>query len=74
MLYDNEADPYQLDNLVRAPHARDLVKQLEGELQSWLKETGDECLPWAEHIKRLGLVELWNAREQELHPRDPRLL
>ncbi|MCD6351602.1 MAG: sulfatase [Armatimonadetes bacterium] len=74
VLYDNEADPYQLNNLATDPGAEGLRRELEEQLQQWLKLTKDECLPWQEVIRRLGLVELWNAREQELHPHDPRLL
>jgi len=74
LLYDNEADPYQLRNRIDDPEAQDLRGRLEAELQEWLYRTGDQCLPWEENVRRLGLVDLWNARERELHPRDPRLL
>lgn len=74
LLYDNEADPFQLRNLIDDPEAQELRGHLEAELQEWLYRTGDQCLPWEENIRRLGLVDLWNARERELHPRDPRLL
>ncbi len=74
LLYDNEADPYQMKNLIDSPdHAR-VREELERELQGRLAAVRDECLPWEENIRRLGLVELWNARQKELHPRDPRLL
>lgn len=74
VLYDNQADPYQLDNLARDPKASTLRERMENILQTWLSRTGDRCLPWQQIIRRLGLVELWNARERELHPRNPRLL
>jgi len=74
MLYDNDADPYQQRNLIDAPEAAGLRAELEAELQRWLRFTKDDCLPWEENIRRMGLVELWNARERELHPKNPRLL
>ncbi len=74
LLYDNEADPYQMENLIDSPGHANVRAELEKELQDWLSLTGDECLSWDENVRRLGLVELWDARERELHPRDPRLL
>jgi len=74
LLYDNEADPYQLANLIDDPQASSTRAALEQELQEWLDRCHDDCAPWHEHVRRLGLVELWNARERELHPRGPRLL
>ncbi len=74
MLYDNKNDPYQLNNLIAEPSAASTRDHLEHELRSWLDRTRDSCAAWQEQIRRLGLVELWNARERELHPRDPRLL
>ena len=56
LLYDNETDPFQLDNLVnKAAHA-DLQKQLDKRLHALLKKTGDEFLPGPELIKRSGYV------------------
>jgi len=73
VLYDNEADPYQLNNLIDSSDAASLRDKLEAQLQRWLKRTGDECLSWEENICRLGLVKLRNARERKLQPK-PRLL
>ena len=74
VLYDNEVDPYQLNNLIDKPEAAAIQSELERELQGWLKRCSDDCAPWEEQVRRLDLVELWNARERELHPREPRLL
>ncbi len=74
VLYDNAADPYQLDNLIDKPSARPLRRRMHSLLEEWLERTGDACLPWQEIIRNLNLVEEWNARERELHPRNPRLL
>jgi len=73
VLYDNEVDPYQLNNLIDSSDAASLRDELEAQLQRWLKRTGDECLSWEENICRLGLVKLWNARERKLQPK-PRLI
>ena len=40
-LYDLEADPYELVNLYQRPDYRNLILELEAELQAWLRETGD---------------------------------
>jgi len=74
VLYDNEVDPYQQENLVGRPEAAGLQGELEAELQRWLERTRDTCQDWDEVITGLDLVELWNARERELHPRNPRLM
>ena len=74
VLYDNDADPYQERNLIADPASAELREEMETELQGWLERTGDTCQPWEEVVRELDLVELWNARERELHPRDPRLL
>ena len=74
VLYDNENDPYQLENLIDSPKHSSIREELEGELRRWLERVGDESLRWDEIIRGLGLTELWNARERELHPKNPRLL
>lgn len=74
LLYDNQADPYQLHNLIDAPEAAVVRREMEALLQEWLYRTNDPCLPGEETLRRLDLVDLWNARERELHPHQPRLL
>ncbi|HET7767873.1 MAG TPA: sulfatase [Chloroflexota bacterium] len=66
VLYDNEEDPYQLNNLVGS--SPELQAQLEGELQAWLRRLGDDVLPADELFERLGLKEAWAAREAHFHP------
>lgn len=54
LLYDNEADPYQLDNLIdRAEHTQ-LQAALADQLQRKLDERGDEFLPGMDYIRRWG--------------------
>ncbi len=74
LLYDNEVDPLQSRNLVDAPEHGQLQAELRSELQRWLRRTQDPFLAWPEHIRRLGLTELWNVRERAMHPDRPRLV
>lgn len=41
LLYDDEADPFQLRNLVDLPECRQLVEEMDRRLQSWLSRTDD---------------------------------
>jgi len=54
VLYDNKADPHQLDNLIDKPEGRKLREEMEAELQSWLKRTGDDFASAEEWKSRLG--------------------
>jgi len=74
VLYDNEADPYQLRNLIDDPNSISLRTELERELQRHLNQIGDGFMPWQDHIKELGLQEAWRKREAFMHPKNPRLL
>ena len=74
LLYDNVADPLQLTNLASAPRHLAERERLEGMLGRLKRDFEDPCLPWREMVRRHGLVDLWNERERELHPKDPRLL
>jgi len=56
LLYDNEKDPYQLDNLCGKAEYGKLQKKLEGLLSSKLKATNDEFLSGWEYIKKWGYV------------------
>ena len=54
LLYDNEKDPYQLDNRANKPQYAELQKKLDDILSQKLKETNDQFLPGAEYIKKWG--------------------
>jgi len=56
LLYDNEADPFQMDNLVDRPEHAKLQKKLDSRLNELLAKTGDEFLSGPELIKRSGYV------------------
>jgi len=54
LLFDNEADPYQLDNLAGKPEHAALQARLESELRRLLAKTGDDFQPGAAYIKKWG--------------------
>ena len=54
LLYDNEADPYQLNNLVNHPDYANLQADLETQLQGKLDANEDEFLPGMAYIRRWG--------------------
>jgi len=56
LLYDNEEDPCQLDNLIRKDAYRELLVVLDAELQDWLTKTGDDFQPAQVHRDRWGYV------------------
>jgi arylsulfatase A-like enzyme len=41
LLYDNEKDPHQMDNLVEDPAHADTRKELDAKLHAWLKRVGE---------------------------------
>ena len=54
LLFDNQTDPYQLDNLVNRPAHAKVQAELEAKLAARLKATRDEFLPGAEYIRKWG--------------------
>lgn len=62
LLYDNQTDPFQMDNLVDQPAHAALQEKLDGQLNALLEKTADEFLPAPELIKRSGYVI--NARSE----------
>jgi len=54
LLYDNEKDPYQLNNLCNKPEHRKLQKDLDGLLSQKLKDTNDKFLSGWDYIKKWG--------------------
>ena len=74
LLFDNHRDPWQLDNLVTAPAARHLHRRMDSLVDLMLADAGDVPSPGEAMLRRLGLVEEWNARELELHGAQARLV
>jgi len=54
LLFDNQADPYQTNNLVNTPGVEKLQQELETSLRRKLKAQGDDFLPAASYIKHWG--------------------
>jgi hypothetical protein len=54
LLYDNEKDPLQLDNLVGKPERAKLQTELDALLQRKLAEQRDEFRPGADYIAKWG--------------------
>ena len=71
VLYDNEEDPFQLNNLAEDPDYADLQADCEAKLREWLNRTGDAFLSGREHLEALGLAKLWGDREEALRGQRP---
>lgn len=56
LLYDDQQDPYQMNNLVDQPAHATVQAELENVLQQKLKAIGDEFLPADDYMKQ------WNYR------------
>ena len=56
MLFDNEADPFQMRNLATDPAARPIVETLELRLRAALAASGDEFLTGDQLAARYGIV------------------
>jgi len=54
LLYDNQADPHQLDNLIDKPQHAELQKELEAVLRRKLRDSGDKFLPGGAYIEKWG--------------------
>lgn len=67
LLFDNEVDPYQLHNLVASGAHAAALEDCRRQLREWLERTHDSFLPWRDLLRRMGLQELWNARERLVH-------
>ena len=55
LLYDLEADPYELKNLVAVPEAGPTLAELDAELARWMERTGDSWdFDWTAPIEDAG--------------------
>ena len=54
LLYDNEADPYQLENLINCVDFAEIQAELEALLQRELHAIGDDFLDGMAYINRWG--------------------
>ncbi len=56
LLYDNEVDPFQMNNLIGDSDHADLQQRLEQKLQSMLVQRGDAFLPGESYLEQAGLT------------------
>jgi hypothetical protein len=54
LLFDDEKDPYQLENLAVRPEGQKLQKKLDARLQAALKRIGDDFRPARSYIEEWG--------------------
>ncbi|MDH7569554.1 MAG: sulfatase-like hydrolase/transferase, partial [Armatimonadota bacterium] len=54
MLFDDERDPYQLNNLVGKPRHAALVREMETRLQAALRRIGDDFKPRDDYVRKWG--------------------
>ncbi len=67
MLFDNDADPYQMDNRIDRPEDAGERQALARRLGEWLERTGDPALPGPAMLEHMGLSETWAERERLMH-------
>jgi arylsulfatase A-like enzyme len=61
LLYDNQADPFQMHNLIGKPEAKALQSRLDRALDAELKRRKDDFLPAATYLSRAGLSQYREA-------------
>ena len=69
LLFDNDDDPYQQENLITVNQSAAtgvLIQELQEKLQQLLRHADDDFLSGAELIERLGLTQLWVERQKEM--------
>ncbi|HUT56687.1 MAG TPA: sulfatase/phosphatase domain-containing protein, partial [Phycisphaerae bacterium] len=54
LLYDNDKDPYQMENLVNQPAHAAIQEKLAAILARKLQETRDEFLPGPKYLEKWG--------------------
>jgi len=54
LLYDNQKDPYQQNNLANSPQTASLQENLDAKLTAKLKQRGDEFKHGSEYIRKWG--------------------
>lgn len=67
LLYDNHKDPYQLENRIFNSDYQDIRDRLIGVLKSKIDELNDPFCQLPDMIRKLNLVEEWNAKIDWFH-------
>jgi arylsulfatase A-like enzyme len=60
LLYDDQADPYQQQNLINSPQSAELQASLDALLNKQLKASGDEFKPGDEYLEKWGYKDKVN--------------
>jgi len=63
VLFDNAADPFQQNNLIRDKASLSLQEKLHQQTEKY-SERYDAMLPWEPLLSRFGLVEAWNRSQR----------
>ena len=63
ILFDNEADPLQQNNLVDLPAYAELQSRLHRKTKAFA-ERHDAMLPWPELVRKFGLTDQWNESQR----------
>ena len=61
LLYDNETDPYQMNNLCGRAEHKAVLSRLDGELDRRLRAVKDDFLPGQTYLERAGLAHYKEA-------------
>jgi len=61
LLYDNQMDPYQMNNLIGLDEYIFIQSDLEKQLKDLLKKTNDNFLPGHEYMKKWGYT--WDGKD-----------
>lgn len=77
LLFDDETDPFQMNNLVSNPEYSDMVQALDKKLQGMLKEIDDDFRPAQSYVDEWGLVlgpggSIPYSNEMDTEPHTPR--
>lgn len=63
ILYDNESDPFQQNNLIGDESLAELRRQLHDQTERYAKQF-DVLRPWPELLQHFGLVGAWNRSQR----------
>lgn len=76
MAFDDDSDPYQMDNLVGQPEHAALVRDLDAQLQTRLKQIGDDFRPSGDYLAEWGYKVAAHGSvpygESSIDPQTPR--
>jgi arylsulfatase A-like enzyme len=79
-LFDNDADPLQMNNLIDNPEFAELQKEMEQKLQEELTKIGDELRPrkyyldkWNYTVREGGAIPYSHAASPDIVPQGPSL-